>query len=80
MSLTQSVLEGNRLSLSRLLTQVENDSSAGRAALAELFPHTGRAHLIGVTGAPGTGKSSLVNQLTLHYRREQKKTDCHHCR
>jgi LAO/AO transport system kinase len=73
MSLTQSVLEGNRLSLSRLLTQVENDTSAGRAALAELFPHTGRAHLIGVTGAPGTGKSSLVNQLTLHYRREQKK-------
>lgn len=71
--LTQTVLEGNRLSLSRLLTQVENDSPDGRSALAELFPHTGQAHLIGVTGAPGTGKSSLVNQLTLHYRKEQKK-------
>jgi len=71
--LTQSIREGNRLSLSRLLTQVENDSPDGRSALAELFPHTGRAHLIGVTGAPGTGKSSLVNQLTLYYRREQKK-------
>ena len=70
---TQSVLEGNRLSLSRLLTQVENDSPEGRDALAELFPHTGRAHLIGVTGAPGTGKSSLVNQLTLYYRKEQTK-------
>ena len=70
---TQSILEGNRLSLSRLLTQVENDSSEGRAALAELFPHTGKAHLIGVTGAPGTGKSSLVNQLTLYYRKEQNK-------
>jgi LAO/AO transport system kinase len=72
MSLTQSVLEGNRLSISRLLTQVENDSSEGRTALAELFLHTGNAHLIGVTGAPGTGKSSLVNQLTLHYRKERK--------
>jgi len=71
--LTQSVLEGNRLALSRLLTQVENESSDGRAALAELFPHTGRAHLIGVTGAPGTGKSSLVNQLTLYYRKQQDK-------
>ena len=73
MSLTQSILEGNRLSLTRLLTQVENDSSDGRDALAELFTHTGNAHLIGVTGAPGTGKSSLVNQLTLHYRKDQNK-------
>ena len=73
MSLTQSILEGNRLSLTRLLTQVENDSSDGRAALAELFLHTGKAHLIGVTGAPGTGKSSLVNQLTLHYRKDKNK-------
>lgn len=71
--LIQPILEGNRLALSRLLTQVENDSPEGRAALAELFPHTGRAHLIGVTGAPGTGKSSLVNQLTLHYRNSQNK-------
>ena len=70
-SLTQPILEGNRLALSRLLTQVENDSPQGRDALAELFPHTGRAHLIGVTGAPGTGKSSLVNQLTLYYRKEK---------
>jgi len=69
MTLTKSVLEGNRLALARLLSQVENDSSEGRAALAELFPHTGRAHLIGVTGASGTGKSSLVNQLALHYRK-----------
>lgn len=70
MSLTQSILAGNRLVLSRLLTQVENDSPDGRAALVELFPHTGKAHLIGVTGAPGTGKSSLVNQLTLYYRKQ----------
>jgi LAO/AO transport system kinase len=52
---------------------VENNSPEGRAALAELFPHTGNAHLIGVTGAPGTGKSSLVNQLTLYYRKQKNK-------
>jgi LAO/AO transport system kinase len=69
MTLVDSILEGNRLALARLLTHVENNSSEGRAALANLFPHTGRAHLIGVTGGSGTGKSSLVNQLALHYRK-----------
>jgi LAO/AO transport system kinase len=73
MDLVESLLSGNRLALSRLLTQVENDSPEGRAALSELFQHTGKAHLIGVTGAPGTGKSSLVNQLALYYR---KQVDC----
>lgn len=73
MSRTEAVLEGNRLELARLLTQVENDSAEGRSALAELFPHTGKAHLIGVTGAPGTGKSSLVNQLALYYRKSVTK-------
>jgi LAO/AO transport system kinase len=70
---TQPILEGNRLALARLLTHVESNSPESRAALAELFPRTGQAHLIGVTGAPGTGKSSLVNQLALHYRKNEKK-------
>ena len=69
MSLAESVLAGDPLALARLLTQVENSSPAGRAALDELFPHAGKAHLIGVTGATGTGKSSLVNQLTLKFRK-----------
>lgn len=73
MSLINSILVGNRLALARLLTQVENDSPDGRAALADLFQHTGKAHLIGITGAPGTGKSSLVNQLALHYRKNDNK-------
>jgi LAO/AO transport system kinase len=73
MTYSQAVLNGDRLALSRLLTQVENDAPEGRAALVELFPRTGNAHLIGVTGAPGTGKSSLVNHLALHYRKTENK-------
>lgn len=68
-SLAKSVLSGDRLSLARLLSRVENDTDEGRQALDLLFAHTGQAHLVGVTGAPGTGKSSLVNQLALSFRK-----------
>ncbi|RME07862.1 MAG: methylmalonyl Co-A mutase-associated GTPase MeaB [Anaerolineae bacterium] len=64
----EEVLAGSRLALARLLTAVENDTPEGRAVLNALFPHAGKAHLIGITGAPGTGKSSLVNRLAYHYR------------
>ncbi len=73
MTLTESVLSGDRLALARLLTQVENLTADGRAALAVLFPHSGKAHLIGVTGASGTGKSTLVNRLALYFRGAKKR-------
>jgi LAO/AO transport system kinase len=67
-SLTQGVLAGDRLFLARLLTLIENDHPQGLEALRLLYPHTGNAHLIGITGAPGTGKSTLVNRLARHLR------------
>lgn len=69
MTIAQSVLSGDRLALARLLTLVENNTPEGRDALDELFPHAGKAHLVGVTGSPGSGKSSLVNQIALQYRK-----------
>lgn len=69
MSLVEAVLAGDHLALARLLTRVENDTPEGSQALNELFPHTGKAHLVGVTGAPGTGKSSLVNRIALQLRK-----------
>jgi len=71
MDLTDELLRGSRLALARILTQIENNTQQGRQALDVLFPHGGKAHLIGVTGAPGTGKSSLVNQLAAAFRRGQ---------
>ncbi len=64
----------DKLALSRLISEVENETSAGKTALDGCFPRSGKAHLIGVTGAPGTGKSSLVNRLAQLIRREGKQT------
>ena len=69
--LAAAVLDGDRRSLARLLTRIENEAPEAEAALAALYPHTGRAHLIGITGPPGSGKSSLVNELAKAYRQAQ---------
>jgi len=69
-----AVTRGNRLELARLLTEVENQTPAGEQALDRLFARAGKAHLVGITGAPGTGKSSLVSCLAKNIRVAQKQT------
>ena len=70
LDLVPAALAGNRRALARLLTAVEDRAEGSDQALAALFPHTGRAWRIGITGAPGTGKSTLVTALARHYRAE----------
>lgn len=71
-SLVEQILSGQRRAIARLITHVENQHPEAQLILDELYPHTGRAHLIGVTGSPGTGKSSLVNKLAKVYRGQDK--------
>ncbi|MGD8245028.1 MAG: methylmalonyl Co-A mutase-associated GTPase MeaB [Anaerolineae bacterium] len=61
MDLATEALNGNRLALARLISLIEDDGAEAQNALTALYPHTGQAHLVGVTGPPGSGKSTLVN-------------------
>lgn len=67
--LAPKLLAGNRRALARGISIVETGGAPARALLGALYSHTGRAHIVGITGAPGAGKSTLVNALALHWRR-----------
>ena len=64
--------EGDPRALARAISIVENRRPDSASLLKALFPHTGHARVIGLTGAPGAGKSTLVDQLAKHYRRENQ--------
>ena len=66
--LSDAAVGGDRLALARLLTAVENRTPVAEAALRKLYPTAGQAHLVGITGPPGSGKSTLVAALIAEVR------------
>jgi len=61
--LVEKLRKTDHRALARVLSLIEDDQDAGRRCLEELFPYTGRAYVLGITGTPGAGKSTLVDQL-----------------
>ncbi len=72
LDLARRGLAGERRAIARLITLMENRAPEAATLMHELTPHTGQAHVIGITGAPGSGKSTLTNELIKEYRRQGK--------
>ena len=70
--LVEGVLKDDRRAIAKLITLVENDSLEGLRAVRLLYPHTGRAYVIGVTGPAGCGKSTLIYRLASQFRKKGK--------
>ncbi|GMV43430.1 MAG: LAO/AO transport system kinase [Myxococcales bacterium] len=70
LALVEPILAGDVRSGARLMRLLDDRSAGATEALKRLYPHTGRAFVLGLTGNPGSGKSTLVNQLVRHYRSE----------
>ncbi|CDM64200.1 methylmalonyl Co-A mutase-associated GTPase MeaB [Pyrinomonas methylaliphatogenes] len=68
MTFIERILAGEERAIARAISKVEDDAEGAADLMKALFPHTGRAFVIGITGAPGAGKSSLVDRLAALYR------------
>jgi LAO/AO transport system kinase len=70
--IVKGVLKGDRRSIAKAITIIENGMPEARKLIAQIFPHTGGAHVIGLTGAGGAGKSTLIEKIIREYRRRGK--------
>lgn len=70
MSIIDQIVAGDVRATARLLRDIDDQIPTTNAILRELYPHTGKGYIIGFTGSPGVGKSSLVDQLALRYRKD----------
>ncbi len=73
MELVQKALKGNRRAIARLISITENEEKEAVTALREMFPLTGKAHIVGITGPPGSGKSTMTDKLVKELRKRGKK-------
>ena len=71
-SLAEGVRTGDRRALARAITLVENSEPLAYDVVRELYPETGRAYAVGITGPPGVGKSSLISALVRHVREQER--------
>jgi LAO/AO transport system kinase len=75
MSLAQEILDGEPRAIAKGISMVENDSQGVQRLLKEIFPYTGKSSIIGITGSPGSGKSTLVDKLIDLFRVDKKEME-----
>ncbi|SPF49055.1 methylmalonyl-CoA mutase accessory protein [Syntrophobacter sp. SbD1] len=72
MDIIELIVSGDVRTIARILRDIDDEIPSARDILRELYPHTGNAFVVGFTGSPGVGKSALVDQIAIKYRKEEK--------